>query len=65
MKERELKPGGSEVSVTEENKMEYVEMMVQWRLGRGIKQQTETLRKVRKCFATYILPLSTVYIRMW
>ena len=47
MKERDLEPGGSEISVTEENKIEYVNLMVQWRLGRGVKEQTESFRKVR------------------
>ena len=46
MKEKELKRKGGEISVTEENKTEYVDLMVQWRLGRGIHEQTESFRKV-------------------
>jgi hypothetical protein len=45
MKEKELKRKGGEISVTEENKTEYVDLMVQWRLGRGIHEQTESFRK--------------------
>ena len=34
------------MSVTEGNKTEYVDLMVQWRLGRGIHEQTKSFRKV-------------------
>lgn len=37
--ERELKPGGRSVPVTEENKHEYVELMVKWRTERGVQEQ--------------------------
>ena len=46
MKEKELKVKGGQVSVTEDNKTEYVDLMVQWRLGRGIHEQTKSFRKV-------------------
>ena len=46
MKEKELKVKGGQVSVTEGNKTEYVDLMVQWRLGRGIHEQTKSFRKV-------------------
>jgi hypothetical protein len=45
MKEKELKSRGSKMAVTEQNRREYVDLMVQWRLGRGIKEQTESFRK--------------------
>ncbi|XP_071539954.1 E3 ubiquitin-protein ligase Su(dx) isoform X2 [Panulirus ornatus] len=38
--EVELKPGGKDVQVTEENKEEYIELMMQWRLTRGQEAQT-------------------------
>ncbi|XP_075237322.1 hecw ubiquitin protein ligase isoform X2 [Lycorma delicatula] len=41
--ERELKPGGSNIPVTEKNKKEYLERVVRWRLERGVSQQTESL----------------------
>ena len=44
LNEYELKPGGSGVAVTEENRKEYVRLMVEWRLSRGIKRQTDSLR---------------------
>ncbi|CAG5134538.1 unnamed protein product [Candidula unifasciata] len=41
--ERELKPNGKNISVTERNKKEYIEKMVKWRLERGVTEQTESL----------------------
>ncbi|XP_063233150.1 LOW QUALITY PROTEIN: E3 ubiquitin-protein ligase HECW2-like [Bacillus rossius redtenbacheri] len=41
--ERELKPGGRNVNVTEKNKKEYLERVVRWRLERGVADQTESL----------------------
>uniref|UniRef100_A0A670HW29 HECT-type E3 ubiquitin transferase n=1 Tax=Podarcis muralis TaxID=64176 RepID=A0A670HW29_PODMU len=41
--ERELKPGGANIPVTEKNKKEYIERMVKWRIERGVVQQTESL----------------------
>ncbi|XP_046842240.1 NEDD4-like E3 ubiquitin-protein ligase WWP2 [Xenia sp. Carnegie-2017] len=37
----DLKPGGSEIQVTEENKEEYISLMTEWRLNRGIQDQTK------------------------
>lgn len=41
VKTHELKENGTEIKVTEENKTEYIELMVQWRFNRGVKEQTE------------------------
>ncbi|KAJ8012435.1 hypothetical protein DPEC_G00042740 [Dallia pectoralis] len=41
--ERELKPGGAGLPVSEKNKKEYIERMVKWRIERGVAQQTESL----------------------
>ncbi|XP_049863233.1 uncharacterized protein LOC126356312 isoform X5 [Schistocerca gregaria] len=41
--ERELKPGGRNIIVTEKNKKEYLERIVRWRLERGVAEQTESL----------------------
>lgn len=41
--ERELKPGGRSMPVSERNKKEYIERMLKWRLERGVAQQTECL----------------------
>lgn len=43
--EYELKPGGAFIPVVIDNKQEYVELMVQWRLSNGIGPQTENLVK--------------------
>lgn len=43
--EKELKPNGKSISVTEKNKKEYIEKMVKWRLERGVSEQTESLVK--------------------
>ena len=41
----ELKSGGTDIPVTEDNKEEYVEMMLRWRLERGVSQPMEALKK--------------------
>lgn len=43
--EKELKPNGKNIAVTEKNKREYIEKMVKWRLERGVREQTESLVK--------------------
>lgn len=43
--ERELIPGGKDIEVTEENKNEYVEQMVRWRVERGVAEQMESIVK--------------------
>nr|CDS26241.1 NEDD4 E3 ubiquitin protein ligase WWP1 [Hymenolepis microstoma] len=45
LQEDELKPGGKEIKVTEANKMEYLKLMVEWRLNRGVTKQTEAFLK--------------------
>lgn len=41
--EKDLKLNGKNITVTEENKHEYIEKMVKWRLERGVREQTECL----------------------
>ena len=41
----ELKPGGKDILVTEENKEDYVRLYVQWRLHRGTLSQFSSLVK--------------------
>ncbi|XP_045618685.2 LOW QUALITY PROTEIN: uncharacterized protein [Procambarus clarkii] len=41
--EKDLKPGGKNIAVTERNKKEYLERMVRWRLERGVSEQTENM----------------------
>ena len=41
--ERELKPGGRNVTVCEANKKDYLERVVRWRLERGVSEQTDSL----------------------
>ena len=45
MRVHELKPGGKDVEVTEENKKEYVKLYVQWTFLRGIEAQFLALQK--------------------
>ena len=40
-KECELKTGGNDIQVTEENKNEYLELICAWRMSRGIEEQTK------------------------
>ncbi|CAD6891392.1 unnamed protein product [Tilletia controversa] len=35
----ELKPGGAEIDVTNENKKEYVELMTEWRISKRVEEQ--------------------------
>ncbi|XP_029012321.1 E3 ubiquitin-protein ligase Itchy isoform X2 [Betta splendens] len=37
----ELKPGGGDLQVTEENKEEYIRLVAEWRLSRGVEEQTD------------------------
>ena len=37
----ELKPGGNEIKLTEANKVEYLELITQWRYTRGVEEQTK------------------------
>lgn len=41
--EKELKPSGRNLSVTEKNKKDYLERIIKWRLERGVSVQTESL----------------------
>uniref|UniRef100_A0A3Q2P882 E3 ubiquitin-protein ligase n=1 Tax=Fundulus heteroclitus TaxID=8078 RepID=A0A3Q2P882_FUNHE len=38
---QELKPGGGDIQVTEENKEEYIKLVAEWRLSRGVEEQTQ------------------------
>lgn len=39
--QHELKEGGADIKVTEENKEEYINLMTQWRFSRGVEEQTK------------------------
>ncbi|XP_025204301.1 E3 ubiquitin-protein ligase HECW2-like [Melanaphis sacchari] len=41
--EKELKPGGQRIFVTDKNKKEYIDKIVKWRLERGVTEQTGAL----------------------
>jgi len=41
--ERELKPNGKNIAVTEKNRKDYIDKMVRWRVERGVVEQTESL----------------------
>jgi len=41
--ERELKPNGKNIAVTEKNRKEYIDKMVRWRVERGTSEQTDSL----------------------
>uniref|UniRef100_A0A8B9HZZ2 HECT-type E3 ubiquitin transferase n=1 Tax=Astyanax mexicanus TaxID=7994 RepID=A0A8B9HZZ2_ASTMX len=38
---QELKPDGGDIQVTEENKEEYIRLVAEWRLSRGVEEQTQ------------------------
>ena len=38
--QHDLKPGGPQIAVTDENKTEYLELITQWFFSRGVEQQT-------------------------
>lgn len=41
----ELKEGGEDIPVLNENKEEYIELMLRWRLDRGVAEQTQSFLK--------------------
>lgn len=41
IKPHELKAGGADIQVTEENKEEYLNLVTEWRMTRGIEEQTK------------------------
>lgn len=41
IKNHELKPGGADIRVTDENKEEYIKLMTEWRFTRGQEDQTK------------------------
>ncbi|XP_076448930.1 NEDD4-like E3 ubiquitin-protein ligase WWP2 [Babylonia areolata] len=41
IEQHDLKPGGGDIRVTEENKEEYLNLMTQWRFTRGVEDQTK------------------------
>ena len=41
----DLKPGGSHIPVTESNKMEYLDLLAQYRLSNSCKQEIEAFAK--------------------
>ena len=41
----ELKEGGGDIPVLEENKQEYIDLMIRWRLDRGVHEQTQAFLK--------------------
>lgn len=45
IKQCELKEGGKEIDVTDENKDEYIELITEWRFKRGVVEQTEAFLK--------------------
>jgi len=43
--EHELKEGGKDIEVTDENKQEYIELLTEWRFKRGVVEQTDAFLK--------------------
>ena len=68
MTERELKPNGRNVAVTEKNKKEYIERMVKWRVERGVAEQTDSLVKGFYevcCFSDISLSITSMFSVEW
>ena len=51
----ELKPGGAEIDVTEENKAEYLQLFVEHRLLASIKPQVDAVREGLSVFVNEAL----------
>eukprot|EP00270_Netrium_digitus_P016236 TRINITY_DN579_c0_g1_i1.p1 TRINITY_DN579_c0_g1~~TRINITY_DN579_c0_g1_i1.p1 ORF type:complete len:552 (+),score=117.72 TRINITY_DN579_c0_g1_i1:198-1853(+) len=47
--EVELKPGGAAITLTEENKEEYVNLLADWRLQESVEEQFRALREGMAC----------------
>lgn len=45
VKQCELKEGGTNIEVIDENKEEYIELITEWRFKRGVEEQTEAFLK--------------------
>eukprot|EP00123_Amoebidium_parasiticum_P018064 comp24090_c0_seq1/m.43425 comp24090_c0_seq1/g.43425 ORF comp24090_c0_seq1/g.43425 comp24090_c0_seq1/m.43425 type:complete len:807 (-) comp24090_c0_seq1:650-3070(-) len=45
VRSHELKPGGKDIDVTDDNKREYVDLVTQWRFSRGIEDQWAAFMK--------------------
>lgn len=62
MENIELKKGGNEIKLTEENKEEYLELMTRWRFTRGVEEQTKAFlhgfNEVSQSFVPAFLPSS-------
>lgn len=43
--EIELKPGGKDIDVTNENKEEYIELLIDWRMNTRTREQMESFKK--------------------
>ncbi|XP_048258981.1 E3 ubiquitin-protein ligase NEDD4-like isoform X2 [Haliotis rufescens] len=43
--ERELKPGGTDIIVTNDNKMEYIDLVIKWRFVQRVESQMKSLMK--------------------
>ncbi|OZJ02783.1 putative E3 ubiquitin-protein ligase hulA [Bifiguratus adelaidae] len=41
----ELKPGGEDIPVTEENKKEYVDLVTQWRIAKRVEKQSNAFKQ--------------------
>lgn len=61
VKTHELKENGSEMAVTESNKNEYIELLVEWRFNRGIEQQTTAFFNG----FTSVFPLQWLQVYRW
>lgn len=58
MQQHELKPGGSEISVTNDNKQEYIDLVIQWRfVSRILPQMTAFLEGFDE-----VLPLNLIKV---
>jgi len=51
----ELKPGGSQIQVTESNKKEYLDLLAQYRLSFSVKQEIEAFAKGTAAWAHHHL----------
>ena len=60
--ERELKPNGKNILVTENNKREYVELVIKWKIERGMGEQMQQLVKGFNEVCTLVLRHSSLFM---
>ena len=62
--EDELKPGASQMSITEQNKEEHISLLIDWVINRGVKEQVKTGEFFIKTANTSIIFYLVLFLKM-